>query len=201
MNSGAGGVRVKFEQGPYVRLNYLVVKTNKDTNFSFVEFDYTCIFFWSNCLYLVIIKKISLFKSKNIESILKQNNIIKLIENEFTRFVLVGVIATAVHYGIYLLLIKFIPVNIAYSFGYVISFLMNFYLSSVFTFKSTPSLKKGLGFGISHLINYGLHILLLNFFLWIKLPKAYAPIPVFMIVIPVNFILVRTVFKSRKFQS
>ena len=36
---------------------------------------------------------------------------------EFIRFVLVGVFATALHYGIYFLLQKFINVNIAYTLG------------------------------------------------------------------------------------
>ena len=39
---------------------------------------------------------------------------------EFLRFVLVGVFATALHYGIYFLLQKFINVNIAYTLGYAL---------------------------------------------------------------------------------
>jgi putative flippase GtrA len=131
---------------------------------------------------------------------LRNNNTIELKISGFIRFLMVGIFATAIHYGIYLLLIHLIWVNIAYTIGYVLSFFMNFILTSYFTFKSKPSVIKGIGFGISHLINYALHILLLNFFLWIQLPKAYAPIPVFMIVIPINFLLIRTVFLSRKFQ-
>ncbi len=122
----------------------------------------------------------------------------KLKISEFIRFAFVGVLATAFHYGIYLLLIHVISVNFAYTIGYAISFIMNFFLSSYFTFKSRPTLLKGIGFGVSHLINYALHISLLNIFLWIQLPKAYAPIPVFMIVIPINFLLIRTVFLSKK---
>lgn len=59
-------------------------------------------------------------------------------------------------------------------------------------------MKKGVGFGISHGINYLLHMLLLNLFLWLNVPDEWAPIPVFAIVIPVNFILVRTVLKSKR---
>lgn len=53
---------------------------------------------------------------------------------EFLRFVLVGVFATALHYGIYFLLQKFINVNIAYTLGYAFSFIANFYLTAYFTF-------------------------------------------------------------------
>ena len=42
-----------------------------------------------------------------------------------------------------------------------------------------------------------LHIGLLNTFLWLGLSKTLAPIPVFAIAIPVNFLLVRFVFKRK----
>lgn len=117
---------------------------------------------------------------------------------EIFRFVLVGIMATVIHYAIYLILNLLIITWIAYSIGYLISFLFNFYLSSIFTFKSKATIKKGIGFGISHAINYGLHIILLAIFIRVGIPENYAPIPVYMIAIPVNFLLVRFVFKSRR---
>ncbi len=119
---------------------------------------------------------------------------------EFVRFCIVGVFATALHYGIYLLLMRIMNVNVAYTIGYLISFVCNFYLTAKFTFKSAANAKKGVGFAISHAINYCLHIILLNFFIWIGVSKQLAPIPVYCIVIPVNFILVRFVFKTKKMQ-
>lgn len=114
---------------------------------------------------------------------------------EFFRFIIVGVLATALHYGIYLLLLSFIQNWIAYSLGYAISFIFNFFLSNYFTFKTRPTIKKGFGFGFSHLINYLLHIVLLFIFLQIGIPEQFAPIPVFAIAVPVNFILVRFFLK------
>lgn len=117
---------------------------------------------------------------------------------EFIRFAIVGILATAIHYGIYLGFNLIMMSWLAYSIGYGISFLCNFYLSSVFTFKAKVSIKKGIGFGISHGINYLLHIILLSLFLKLGIKEEIAPIPVFAIAIPVNFILVRFVFKSEK---
>ena len=116
---------------------------------------------------------------------------------EFIRFVMVGVLATALHYGIYFLLQRFINVNIAYTLGYALSFIANFYLTAYFTFGKKPSWSKAFGFGGAHLFNYLLHIGLLNTFLWLGLSKTLAPIPVFAIAIPVNFLLVRFVFKRK----
>lgn len=122
---------------------------------------------------------------------------------EFFRWGIVGVIATAIHYGIYYLLKELVTpqtelwLNIDYTLGYIISFIGNFFLSAYFTFHEKPSLKKGFGFGIAHAINYGLHMLFLNLFLWLGLSSTIAPIFVFIIVIPINFLMVRYVFKKK----
>lgn len=116
---------------------------------------------------------------------------------EFVRFAVVGVVATGIHYGIYLILLNFINPTVSYTIGYIISFCVNFILSNVFTFKTRANVKKGIGFIASHVVNYGLHIVLLNLFIYLSFPEKYAPIPVYAIVIPVNFLLVRLVFKSK----
>ena len=116
---------------------------------------------------------------------------------EAVRFGIVGVGATALHYGIYYLLQQVINVNVAYTVGYAVSFVANFYATSYFTFGTSPSWKKLFGMGAAHGVNYLLHILLLTVFLWMGIPKVWAPFPVFAVVIPVNFLLVRFVFKRK----
>lgn len=121
---------------------------------------------------------------------------------EFIRFCLVGVLATAIHYGVYLLLLKMLPIqgdffiSFFYSIGYLLGFVCNLYLSAYFTFKTKVTIQKSLGFILTNLVNYGLHLLFLNLFLWLSIPESWAPIPTFCCVIPINFILVRTVFKK-----
>lgn len=117
---------------------------------------------------------------------------------EFIKFGIVGVLATFVHYSTYWLLYSYISVNVAYTIGYAVSFLLNFFLSSFFTFEVKPNLRKGIGFGMSHGINYLLHILFLNIFIGLGIEKAIAPFLVFLIVIPINFFLVRFIFKSTR---
>lgn len=123
---------------------------------------------------------------------------IKRVSGEFFRFGIVGGLSTALHYGIYYLLQLYINVNIAYTIGYILSFVGNFFLTSYFTFGTAPSWKKLVGMMGAHGVNYLLHIALLNLFLWIGVAQQWAPIPVFAIAIPVNFILVRFVFKHKK---
>ena len=114
---------------------------------------------------------------------------------QLLRFVGVGTIATAIQYGVYLLLLDFFNETIAYSIGYVVCFVCNFILTCIFTFRKKATTKRGVGFALAHLINYGLHVLLLNVFLWMGVPNKLAPIPVLCIAVPVNFLMVRYVFK------
>lgn len=113
---------------------------------------------------------------------------------EIVRFGIVGIVATAIHYGIYLLCRLIMPVNIAYSLGWIISLCCNFYLSSQFTFRKSMSVYRAGGFVTSHVVNYLIHIGLFNLFLWLGIGQVYAPLLVFCIAIPINFILVRFVF-------
>ena len=53
---------------------------------------------------------------------------------EFIRFCFVGTIAAGIHYGIYYLLQVYINVNVAYTTGYLISLVCNFFLTAYLTF-------------------------------------------------------------------
>ena len=118
------------------------------------------------------------------------------LTREFIRFAIVGVVATGIHYAVYLLFLMWMKVNLAYSLGYVISLGCNLLLTSVFTFRERITWKRSIGFLASHGVNYVLHIVFLNLFLYLGITEQWAPIPVYCIVIPINFILVRTAFKK-----
>lgn len=120
---------------------------------------------------------------------------------QFIRFGIVGVLATVIHYGIYWALQHYMNASVAYTIGYALSFICNFILTSIFTFKAKATVKRGLGFGGAHLVNYFLHIILLNIFLYLGMSNEWAPIPVFCLVVPINFLLVRFVFTKIKSQK
>lgn len=115
---------------------------------------------------------------------------------EALRFCMVGVAATAIHYGIYWLLKRWINVNIAFATGYIISFFCNYFLSALFTFKAKESFRTGIGFTGAHLFNMILQLILLNVFLHFGINSNLAPLPVYAISVPVNFFLVRFVFRK-----
>ena len=113
------------------------------------------------------------------------------LKGQIVRFGVVGVTATVIHYGIYYVLLPHIDRNIAYTVGYLISFLCNFLLSSWFTFRVQPSWARFMKFGGSHGVNYFVSTALYNLFYWIGFSAELAPLPVYLISVPLNFLLVR----------
>ena len=115
---------------------------------------------------------------------------------EIILFGIVGSTAMAIHYGIYYVLLPFLPVNVSFSLGYLISVLYNFTMSSYFTFKVKPSVSRFFRFATSHGTNYFLQILLLYFFIHVTgMNEKMAPVPVYAISVPVNYMLVRLAMK------
>lgn len=118
---------------------------------------------------------------------------------EIFRFGIVGLIATTIHYIIYVYLESIeIPYNISYTVAYLISFIFNFLLSNYFTFKTSPDISRGIKFSMSHIINYLIQVTLLNVFVGLSINKKIAPLIVYCISIPINFILVRISLKGLK---
>ena len=86
--------------------------------------------------------------------------------------------------------------NVAYTLGYLVSYVASYVLSARFAFRKKRSVKNGLGFGCAHQFNYLLQISLLNFFIWLGVSKVLAPVPVYCVAIPTNFLIVRFVFRK-----
>ena len=120
---------------------------------------------------------------------------------ELCRFGIVGVVAVAINYAIYLVLLPYIDKSVAYAIGYVISFCFNYWLSAHFTFKKETNKKNGIGFAGAHVFNFFLQIGLLNFFVWLGVPKVWAPLPMYCIAVPSNFLIVRLVFNKLSEQN
>ena len=93
---------------------------------------------------------------------------------EAMRFGIVGVVATLIQYGVYYLLLPYMDERIALT-----------------TFKVKASPKNAGGFALSHFLNWSLQVVSLSFFIWLGVPKEWAPIPMYMVCVPVNFLMVR----------
>ena len=119
-----------------------------------------------------------------------------LLLNEVLRFCFVGSVAVIVQYVVYYFGIKVLSHTPAFVIGYFMSFAVNYALTTSFTFKTQKSVKNGFGFTLCHIVNFFLQIALLNIFIYWGLNKQLAPVPVFIICVPVNFFLVRLTMKK-----
>lgn len=122
---------------------------------------------------------------------------------EVVRFGIVGALATAIQYGLYWLLIhhggqlahsRAWP-TVAMTVAYAVSFAFNFMASTRYTFRVKANARRGAGFALSHVVNYLLQMAVLNAALWAGLPRQWAPVPMFAVCVPVNFLLVRFFLK------
>lgn len=125
---------------------------------------------------------------------------------EVIRFGIVGITATLLQYFIYWLLLRLAIhwdveagthtlSTVAMTIGYVVSFIYNFIASTRFTFRVKANARRGAGFLFSHVVNYSLQMLTLNLFLLLGVSEQWAPIPMFCVCVPINFLLVRFFLK------
>ena len=122
--------------------------------------------------------------------------------SEIIRFGIGGGIATLLQIGLYFVFLHTVGVKpvIATIISYAISFVFNFFLSSYFTFHSSPNAKKGLGFTLSHLFNMGMQTGLVAIFAKIIGPSL-AILPAIAISFPINYLLVRFAFTAKIFKG
>lgn len=122
--------------------------------------------------------------------------------SEIIRFGIVGGIATLLQIGLYFVFLHTVGVKpvIATIISYAISFVFNFFLSSYFTFHSSPNAKNGLGFTLSHLFNMGMQTGLVAIFAKIIGPSL-AILPAIAISFPINYLLVRFAFTAKIFKG
>lgn len=121
---------------------------------------------------------------------------------ELVRFGMVGGLCTVLQYGIYVTFVNAVHVPAVPStlISYAISFIVNFILSSVFTFHSKANARKGLAFTMSHVINMGMQTGMVAIFKGIVGPTL-ALLPALGICVPLNYLMVRFAFTSKLFRG
>jgi len=114
------------------------------------------------------------------------------------RFGITGTLSTLVHYGAYLLALRWVNATLAYTAGYGVGLCLNYALTTFFTFKKQPSKRNAMGFVGSHIVNYLLEIGVLNTLIWLGTDERLAGILTLIVVVPINFLILRLVFVGRR---
>lgn len=123
------------------------------------------------------------------------------------RFVFVGALGTGLQYGVYYLLLGLfqrqwpdvsILVSVAFSAGFVIEMICNYFLTSFYTFRVKPSLKNAGGFLFGRTINYVIQLFLLNVLIWLHLSEEWAGILAIMLAGVINYFVLLPFYKDKK---
>ena len=114
------------------------------------------------------------------------------------RFGITGSLSTLIHYGAYLIALIWMVPTIANTVVNGVGLCVNYVMTTFFTFKEHPSKKNAAGFVASHIVNYLLEIGILNLFLYYGMEKRLAGILVLIVVVPINFLILRFVFVRKQ---
>lgn len=115
-------------------------------------------------------------------------------KSQFVRFVLNGILASSIHYAIYYLCQRFMEVNLSYAIGYLVSFIINFFTTSIFTFHTKPTFVRFIGFSGSHAVNFLLQVSLFWCCMQIGVHRLIAPVISMGVAMLVQFVILRLVF-------
>lgn len=123
------------------------------------------------------------------------------------RFVLVGALGTGVQYGIYYLLLMVfqrqwpdvgILTSAAFTVGFVVEMVCNYFLTSYYTFRVKPSLKNIGGFLIGRALNYVIQLLFLHTMIWLQISEEWAGIIAIMLAGVINYFVLLPFFRQQK---
>jgi putative flippase GtrA len=110
------------------------------------------------------------------------------------RFVVVGVVNTAVYYALYLLMHAVIPYLAAHLIAIFIAMVGSFFLNCYWTFQTPPTWRKFALFPLTNATNYIVTTLgVIVLIEWFGVDQRWAPLIAAAAAIPVTFVLSRRV--------
>ncbi|QNZ28379.1 GtrA family protein [Staphylococcus aureus] len=118
---------------------------------------------------------------------------------EILKFIIVGGINTLNYYVVYLLLLKLLHIEymISHITGFLVAFVISYYLNCYFVYRVKPTWRKFISFPITQIVNVSLQTVLLYVFVsWLNLPAEIAPFAVLVITIPITFVLSKWILKD-----
>ncbi|HDE3780698.1 TPA: flippase GtxA [Staphylococcus aureus] len=118
---------------------------------------------------------------------------------EILKFIIVGGINTLNYYVVYLLLLKLLHIEymISHITGFLVAFVISYYLNCYFVYRVKPTWRKFISFPITQIVNVSLQTVLLYVFVsWLNLPAEIAPFAGLIITIPITFVLSKWILKD-----
>ena len=123
------------------------------------------------------------------------------------RFVLVGAVGTGLQYGIYYMLLGvfqqhwpevMILTSLAFTIGFVMEMICNYFLTSFYTFRVRPNWKNAGGFLVGRALNYVIQLILLNCLIWLHMSEEWAGIAAIALAGVINYFVLLPFYKDNK---
>ena len=123
------------------------------------------------------------------------------------RFVLVGALGTGLQYGIYYMLLGvfqqhwpevMILTSLAFTIGFVMEMICNYFLTSFYTFRVRPNWKNAGGFLVGRALNYVIQLILPNCLIWLHMSEEWAGIAAIVLAGVINYFVLLPFYKDNK---
>ncbi|MYS22117.1 Putative flippase GtrA (transmembrane translocase of bactoprenol-linked glucose) [Streptomyces sp. DvalAA-14] len=113
---------------------------------------------------------------------------------QILRFGLVGAVNTVTFYGIYRLLLPWMPYFAAYTVAFLLSMVGSFFMNTYFTYRTRPSWQKFALFPLTNITNYAVQsaglFALVN---WAGMSEEFAPLAAAVLAVPFTYLLSRRI--------
>lgn len=109
---------------------------------------------------------------------------------QWLRFVLAGLLNTALSYGFYLLMVRYMGYQLAYLLAYALGVILAYVLNAGYVFRISCSWRGLLSYPVVYIVQYILAAILLEAAVnWVGLKQAVAPLPVMVCMVPLSYLV------------
>jgi len=121
-----------------------------------------------------------------------------MVNQERSRFLIIGLINTLISWVLFLILDLFIDYILAYTCSFILCIVSSYFLNSFFVFNQSLSLKKLFKYPIIYLIQYVVQAPSLIFLVeTLNISKIFSIIIVTVIIIPITFVCSKLIIKQK----
>ena len=122
------------------------------------------------------------------------------------RFVCVGAFGTLLQYGVYYLFLEILRrtlsdsqtmTSLAFSIGFVVEMVVNYFLTNYYTFHTRPNWKNAGAFLIGRAVNYGVQLLFLNILIWLAMSEEVSGILAIRLAGVINYFVLVPFFRTK----
>lgn len=122
----------------------------------------------------------------------------KFIKSEFARYVAVGIANTLLTYGLFVIAVRLMPYQWAYTGVYMLGIVTSYVLQALLVFRQPLKWRKAIRYPIVYVVQYVLGLLLLSLLVdGLYTAPEIASLLNIMLAIPISFLLSRHIINAK----